>query len=111
MARRTVRPLGSIVLPFKIKKAFLALRIESLLENIFSIGINWHVLGDVVGRGEEMFCDCSRFGFGVSVIVHGCLLRNSHGYNFAENSRAKVFLSFQSSSHAIEALPATSDGC
>ena len=28
------RPLGLIVLPFEIKKASLALRIESLLENI-----------------------------------------------------------------------------
>ena len=34
------RPSGSIVLPFLIKKASLALRMESRLENIFSMGIN-----------------------------------------------------------------------
>ena len=34
------RPSGSIVLPFLIKKASLALRMESRLEKIFSMGIN-----------------------------------------------------------------------
>ena len=33
-----LRPSGSIVLPFKIKKASLALRIESLFEKTFSMG-------------------------------------------------------------------------
>ena len=41
---RILRPLGSIVLPFEIKKkaslALPALRIESLLENIVSIAIS-----------------------------------------------------------------------
>jgi len=34
------RPTRSIVLPFRIKKASLALRMESRLETIFSMGIN-----------------------------------------------------------------------
>ena len=34
------RPSGTIVLPFWIKKASLALRMESRLEEIFSIGIS-----------------------------------------------------------------------
>ena len=40
MSKSIFRPLQSIVLPFKIKKASLVLRIESLFENIFSIRIN-----------------------------------------------------------------------
>ena len=35
-----LRPSGSIVLPFLIKKASLALRIESWFETVFSMGIN-----------------------------------------------------------------------
>ena len=35
VSSRILRPLGSIALRFEIKKASLALRIESLLENIF----------------------------------------------------------------------------
>jgi len=46
---------GSIVLPFKIKKASLALRIESLLEKIFSpMGVNYMSLA--VWLGEERKC-------------------------------------------------------
>ena len=59
-----LRPSRSIVLPFEIKKASLALWIESLLEKMFSVGINCMSLavfpgGSVVRRGKEMFCECS----------------------------------------------------
>ena len=40
---------------------------ESRLEEIFSMGINCMSLA-VVSRGQEMFCGCSRFRFGVRVI-------------------------------------------
>ena len=47
-----LKPLGSIVLPFEIK-ASLALRIESLLENIFSIGINCMSLEMLWGKERK----------------------------------------------------------
>ena len=49
-----LRPSGTSVLPFKIKKASLALRIESRLEKTFSMGINCMSLA--VWLGEEMKC-------------------------------------------------------
>ena len=55
-----LRPSGSIVLPFKIKKASLALRIESLLEKIFSMGINYMPLA--VWDGEERKCSATVVG-------------------------------------------------
>ena len=45
------RPSGSIVLPFWIKKASLALRMESRLEKIFSMGIN--IMSLAVWLGED----------------------------------------------------------
>ena len=45
------------------KKASLALRIESRLEKMFSIGISC-----VIGRGEKMFGSCGGFRFGVRII-------------------------------------------
>ena len=57
---RMLRPLESIVLPFEIKKASLALRIESLLENIFSIGINCMFLKML--WGEERKCSATAVG-------------------------------------------------
>ena len=62
VSSRILRPLGSIVLPFKIKKASLALRIEprSLLENIFSIGINCMSLEML--WGEERKCSATVVG-------------------------------------------------
>ena len=51
----------------KLKKASLALRIESRLENIFSIGM-LHVISSVIGRGEKMFGSCGGFRFGVRII-------------------------------------------
>ena len=43
-----LRPSGTSVLPFKIKKASLALRIESRLEKTFSMSL-------AVWLGEDMF--------------------------------------------------------
>ena len=64
-----LRPSGSVVLPFKIKKASLTLRIESLFEKTFSMGIScMSFSSSVVRRGKEMFCNCSRFRFSVRVI-------------------------------------------
>ena len=40
VSSRMFRPSGTIVLRFWIKKASLALRMESRLEEIFSMGIN-----------------------------------------------------------------------
>ena len=50
-----LRPSGLIILPFKIKKASLALRIETLLEKIFFDGDKLHVIRSVVRRGKGMF--------------------------------------------------------
>ena len=52
-----LRPSGSIVLPFEIKKASLALRIESLLEKIFSMGMSL-----VAWSGEERKCSATVVG-------------------------------------------------
>ena len=53
------RPSGSIVLPFWIKKASLALRIESRLEKIFSMGIN---IMSAVWLGEDRKCSAAVVG-------------------------------------------------
>ena len=50
-----LRPSGTSVLPFKIKKASLALRIESRLEKTFSMGI-LNCMSLAVWLGEEMKC-------------------------------------------------------
>ena len=52
-----LRPLESIVLLFEIKKASLALRIQSPLENFFSIGINFMSLEML--WGEERKCSAT----------------------------------------------------
>ena len=49
-----LRPSGSIVLPFKIKKASLALRIESLSEKTFSMGISCMSLAVWLGEDRKM---------------------------------------------------------
>ena len=73
-----LRPSGSIVLPFKIKKAFLALRIKSLLEKIFSMGINCMSL--TVWLGEERKCSATVIGLdlvlGLSVVRRWSLNRS-----------------------------------
>ena len=51
------RPSGSIVLPFLIKKASLALRMESRLEEIFSMGIN--IMSLAVWLGEDRKCSAA----------------------------------------------------
>ena len=63
-----LRPSGSIVLPFKIKKASLALRIESLIEKTFSMGISCMSLAVWLGEDQEMLRNCGRFRFSVRVI-------------------------------------------
>ena len=72
-----LRPSGTSVLPFKIKKASLALRIESRLEKTFSMGINCMSL--VVWLGEEMKCCAAVVGLdlllGLSIaMVRRCSL-------------------------------------
>ena len=54
------RPSGSIVLPFLIKKASLALRMKSRLEKIFSMGINIMTLA--VWLGEDRKCSAAVVG-------------------------------------------------
>ena len=49
-----LRPSGSIVLPFKIKKASLALRIESLFEKTFSMGISCMSLAVWLGEDRKV---------------------------------------------------------
>ena len=55
-----LRPSGSIVLPFRIKKASLALRMESRLEKIFSMGIN--IMSLAVWLGEDKKCPAAVVG-------------------------------------------------
>ena len=55
-----LRPSGSIVLPFWIKKASLAFRMESRLEKIFSMGINSMSLA--VWLGEDRKCSAAVVG-------------------------------------------------
>ena len=54
------RPSGSIVLPFLIKKASLALRMESRLVKIFSMGIN--IMSLAVWLGEDRKCSAAVVG-------------------------------------------------
>ena len=54
------RPSGSIVLPFLIKKASLALRMESRFEKIFSMGIN--IMSLAVWLGEDRKCSAAVVG-------------------------------------------------
>ena len=51
------RPPGSIVLSFLIKKVSLALRMESQLENIFSMEIN--IMSLAVWLGEDRKCSAA----------------------------------------------------
>ena len=46
------RPPRSIVVPFWIEKASLALRVESRLEKSFSMGIN-NMLAVLLGKGRK----------------------------------------------------------
>ena len=55
-----LRPWGASVLPFEIKKASLALRIESRLEKIFSMGL--HVISSVIGRDYLIVAEEGWFG-------------------------------------------------
>ena len=77
------RPSGSIVLPFLIKKASLALRIESLLEKIFSMGIN--IMSLAVWLREDRKCSAAVVGLdllsGLSM-VRRCSLNRSFKCRF-----------------------------
>ena len=64
------RPSGLIVLPFGIKKSPPGLSNGVSVGKIFSMGVNCMSLAVWLGEDREMFCGCSRFRFGVSVI-HG----------------------------------------
>ena len=73
-----LRPSGTSVLPFKIKKASLALRIESRLEKTFSMGINCMSLA--VWLGEEMKCCAAVVGLDLLLglsMVRRCSLNRS----------------------------------
>ena len=73
-----LRPSGTSVLPFKIKKASLALRIESRLEKTFSMGINCMSLA--VWLGEEMKCCAAVVGLDLLLglsMVWRCSLNRS----------------------------------
>ena len=77
------RPSGSIVLPFLIKKASLALRMKSRLEKIFSMGINNMSLA--VWLGEDRKCSAAvvslDFLLGLSM-VRRCSLNRSFKRRF-----------------------------
>ena len=76
-----LRPSGSIVLSFKIKKASLALRIESLLEKIFSMGINCMPLA--VWLGEERKCSATVVGLDLGLglsMIRRCLLNRYRSF-------------------------------
>ena len=73
-----LRPSGSIVLPFKIKKASLALRIESLSEKTFSMGLSCMSLA--VWLGEERKCSATVVGLDLVLglsMVRRCSLKRS----------------------------------
>ena len=73
-----LRPSGSIVLPFKIKKASLALRIESLFEKTFSMGISCMSLA--VWLGEDRKCCATVVGLDLVLglsMVRRCSLKRS----------------------------------
>ena len=80
-----LRPLGSIVLPFEIKKkaslALPALRIESLLQNIVSIGINYMSLEMLwPSWGEKRKCSAIVVGLDLVLAlpkVRRCSLKRS----------------------------------
>ena len=73
-----LRPSGSIVLPFKIKKASLALRIESLFDKTFSMGISCMSLA--VWLGEDRKCCATVVGLDLVLglsMVRRCSLKRS----------------------------------
>ena len=64
------RPSGSIVLPLRIKKASLALRMESRLEKIFfSMGIN--IMSLAVWLGEDRKCSAAVVGLDLLLGIYG----------------------------------------
>ena len=77
------RPSRSIVLPFLIKKASRALRMESRLEKIFSMGINMMSLA--VWLGEDRKCSAAVVGLDLLLglsIVRRCSLNRSFKRRF-----------------------------
>ena len=72
------RPSGTIVLPFWIKKASLALRMESRLEEIFSMGISCMSLA--VWLVEDRKCSAAVVGLDLVLglsMVRRCSLKRS----------------------------------
>ena len=77
------RPSGSIVLPFLIKKASLALRMDSRLEKIFSMGIN--IISLAVWLGEDRKCSVAVVGLDLLLglsMVRRCSLNRSFKRRF-----------------------------
>ena len=63
------RPSGTIVLPFWIKKTSLALRMESRLEDFFSMGINCMSLAVWLVEDRK----CSAAVVGLDLVLLGYL--------------------------------------
>ena len=85
------RPLGSVVLPFLIKKASLALRIESRFEKTFSMGISCMSLA--VWLGEDRKCSAAVVGLDLLLglsIVRRCSLNRSFNRRFVSPMYCKL---------------------
>ena len=85
------RPSESIVLPFLIKKASLAFRMESLLEKIFSMGINSMSLA--VWLGEDRKCSAAVVGLDLLLglsMVRRCSLNRSFKRRFVSPMYCKL---------------------
>ena len=68
-----LRPSGSSVLPFWIKKASLALQIESRFEKIFSMGINCMSLAVWL---EDRKCSAAVVGLDVGLGLYSAAVFN-----------------------------------
>ena len=85
-----LRPSGCSVLPFLIKKASLALRIESRLEKIFSMGINCMSLAVWL---EDRKCSAAVVGLDLVLglsIVRRCSLKRSFKCRFVSPMYCKL---------------------
>ena len=85
------RPSGTIVLPFWIKKASLALRMESRLEEIFSMGINYMLLA--MWLVEDRKCAAAAVGLDLVLglsMVRRCSLKRSFKRRFVSPMCCKL---------------------
>ena len=85
------RPSGSIVLPFCIKKASLALRVESRLEKIFSMGTN--IMSLAVWLGKDRKCSAAVVGLDLLLglsMVRRCSLNRSFKRRFVSSMYCRL---------------------